>query len=164
MVKAQESLHEHIWREGELIGPTGPHEYLGFARACFNSGLCEAGSDSEVAISKEDWLACQRDLKLCQALAEQMKSEGQNLLINPPVEDKNENELTQAMRMADRLVQENLGKDLGTQKLLETGTDASFADHPDRKSTQGFLFKLFGGSVDWKSNKSRTNARGDRLN
>jgi hypothetical protein len=53
--QAQESLHEHIWREGELIGPTGPHEYLGFARACFNSGLCEAGSDSEVAISKEDW-------------------------------------------------------------------------------------------------------------
>lgn len=47
----------------------------------------------------------------------------------------------------------------GTQKLLETATDASFADHPDRKSTQGFLFKLFGGSVDWKSNKSRTNAR-----
>lgn len=37
--------------------------------------------------------------------------------------------------------------------VVEAASDASFADNPDRRSTQGYIFKLFGGAVDWKSNR-----------
>ena len=39
---------------------------------------------------------------------------------------------------------------------LEIFTDASFADHQDRKSSQGLLVKMFGGAVDWKATKQKT--------
>jgi hypothetical protein len=35
-------------------------------------------------------------------------------------------------------------------------SDASFGDHHDRKSSEGYLCKLFGGAVDWKASKQRT--------
>lgn len=35
-------------------------------------------------------------------------------------------------------------------------SDASFADYADRKSSQGFLMKLFGGPVAWKAGKQAT--------
>lgn len=35
-------------------------------------------------------------------------------------------------------------------------SDASFADNPDRKSSQGFLMTLFGGPIAWKANKQAT--------
>lgn len=36
-------------------------------------------------------------------------------------------------------------------------SDASYADDVvTRKSTEGFLFQLFGGSIDWRSNKQKT--------
>lgn len=35
-------------------------------------------------------------------------------------------------------------------------SDASFADHKDRKSTEGYLCKLYGGPIDWKASKQRT--------
>ena len=36
-------------------------------------------------------------------------------------------------------------------------SDAAFADDPiTRYSTEGYLFKLFGGPIDWKSTKQRT--------
>jgi hypothetical protein len=36
-------------------------------------------------------------------------------------------------------------------------SDASFADHvPDRKSTQGYVMKLFGGPILWKAGKQDT--------
>ena len=35
-------------------------------------------------------------------------------------------------------------------------SDAAYADHDDRKSTEGFLFKLFGGLVDWRAAKQKT--------
>jgi len=40
---------------------------------------------------------------------------------------------------------------------MTTASDASFADNSvDRKSSQGFLIQLFGGSVDWRANKQDT--------
>lgn len=39
---------------------------------------------------------------------------------------------------------------------LEAYSDASFADHRhDRKSTQGYIIKLFGGPIVFKSGKQR---------
>jgi hypothetical protein len=35
-------------------------------------------------------------------------------------------------------------------------SDAAFADNVDRKSTEGFLFKLFGGPIDWRASKQKT--------
>jgi hypothetical protein len=35
-------------------------------------------------------------------------------------------------------------------------SDASFADNPDRKSTQGYVMLLFGGAVVWRSSKQAT--------
>jgi hypothetical protein len=42
------------------------------------------------------------------------------------------------------------------QARFTASSDASFADNIDRKSTEGFLFTLFGGSIDWKSTKQKT--------
>ncbi|KAI9045691.1 uncharacterized protein KD926_006992 [Aspergillus affinis] len=36
-----------------------------------------------------------------------------------------------------------------------TASDASFANNEDRKSTGGYLCKLFGGPIEWKSGKQR---------
>jgi len=47
--------------------------------------------------------------------------------------------------------------DASQDEPLEVFTDASFADDTaDRKSTQGFLMKLYGGPVAWKSGKQET--------
>jgi hypothetical protein len=35
-------------------------------------------------------------------------------------------------------------------------TDAAFADNPDMRSTEGYIFKMFGGAVDWKASKQKT--------
>ena len=35
-------------------------------------------------------------------------------------------------------------------------SDTAFADNADRKSSYGFLFKLFGGPIDWKAMKQKT--------
>jgi hypothetical protein len=35
-------------------------------------------------------------------------------------------------------------------------SDASLADNPDRKSSEGYLCMIFGGPVDWKATKQRT--------
>jgi len=35
-------------------------------------------------------------------------------------------------------------------------SDAAFADHVDRKSSDGFLFTLYGGPIDWKASKQTT--------
>lgn len=41
--------------------------------------------------------------------------------------------------------------------MLSCSTDASFADDIEtRKSSQGFIFKLFGGPVLWKSSRQAT--------
>jgi hypothetical protein len=70
-----------IFKQGRYISPTGPHEYLGYARLCFNSGLPPFKIFEEgIMISKEDWLACQRNLKHCKNFAKQVKSHGQELL------------------------------------------------------------------------------------
>jgi hypothetical protein len=38
----------------------------------------------------------------------------------------------------------------------EFSSDAAFADNVDRKSSEGYLFKLFGGAVDWRAAKQKT--------
>ncbi|KAK9846076.1 hypothetical protein MYU51_004508, partial [Penicillium brevicompactum] len=35
-------------------------------------------------------------------------------------------------------------------------SDASFADNPDQKSSEGYTCMMFGGPVDWKASKQRT--------
>jgi hypothetical protein len=112
--QAHQPLPENTRRGNDIISPTGPYEYLGYARRCFNTGLCEAGSEEGVYISKEDWLACQRgyapvhnpDWGLCQSLAEGIKREGRMLLTSPPLRPGND--LERAVRIADKLVKENI--------------------------------------------------------
>jgi hypothetical protein len=40
--------------------------------------------------------------------------------------------------------------------IFTAASDASFADNPDRKSSEGFIFCLFGGPIEWKSRKQQT--------
>ncbi|RKK19546.1 hypothetical protein BFJ65_g6263 [Fusarium oxysporum f. sp. cepae] len=45
----------------------------------------------------------------------------------------------------------------GDDEVLQQSSDASFADDPEtRKSTQGYLMKLFSGAVMWQSSKQKT--------
>ena len=45
----------------------------------------------------------------------------------------------------------------GGEPGLEVASDSSFADNTlDRKSSQGFLIRLFGGTIAWKANKQNT--------
>lgn len=37
--------------------------------------------------------------------------------------------------------------------ILEASSDASYADAPGRTSTEGYIFSLFGGPIDWCSNR-----------
>ncbi|QSS56224.1 hypothetical protein I7I53_04378 [Histoplasma capsulatum var. duboisii H88] len=39
--------------------------------------------------------------------------------------------------------------------VVEAASDASFAGNSDRRSAEGYIFKLFGGPVDWKSKRQR---------
>ena len=41
-------------------------------------------------------------------------------------------------------------------EIASISADASFANSPDRRSVQGYTFKLFGGVVDWSSRKQAT--------
>jgi hypothetical protein len=40
--------------------------------------------------------------------------------------------------------------------IFTAASDASFADNPNRKSSEGFIFCLFGGPIEWKSRKQQT--------
>jgi hypothetical protein len=40
--------------------------------------------------------------------------------------------------------------------IFTAASDASFADNADRKSSEGFIFCLFGGPIEWKSRKQKT--------
>jgi hypothetical protein len=87
-------LPGNITRGETIVGPTYPHEYLGYARRCFNSGLAQANSYAGVEISRDDWSSCQGkmciypiqrpDWELCRRLAHHINTEGQKLLGNPP--------------------------------------------------------------------------------
>ena len=45
----------------------------------------------------------------------------------------------------------------GDDEILQLSSDASFADDPEtRKSTQGYLMKLFSGAIMWQSSKQKT--------
>jgi hypothetical protein len=41
-------------------------------------------------------------------------------------------------------------------RVFYCSSDAAFADNPDRKSSYGYLFKLYGGPIAWKATKQQT--------
>ena len=44
-----------------------------------------------------------------------------------------------------------------TEHVFTCSSDAAYADNiPSRHSTEGYLFSLFGGPIDWRSTKQRT--------
>jgi hypothetical protein len=65
-------------------------------------------------------------------------------------------------RAADRVLNylrstSNLVLELGGGNSLEISSDASFADNlPDRKSTQAYTVRLYGGLIAWRSSKQDT--------
>lgn len=65
-------------------------------------------------------------------------------------------------RAADRVIlylyhTRTLGLQFGGNDDLVVASDASFADNTvDRKSSQGFILKLFGGAIAWRANKQDT--------
>jgi len=47
-------------------------------------------------------------------------------------------------------------KNVGSQIVVHA-SDAAFSDNPiNRKSTEGFIFSLFGGAINWHSTKQKT--------
>ncbi|RKK10811.1 hypothetical protein BFJ65_g14807 [Fusarium oxysporum f. sp. cepae] len=87
---------------------------------------------------------------------------------------RNENPSTEHLRYANRVLSylqttqyyaiEFLGSvdnatevEPGDDEVLQQSSDASFADDPEtRKSTQGYLMKLFSGAIMWQSSKQKT--------
>ena len=43
-----------------------------------------------------------------------------------------------------------------SQKAFTCSSDAAFSDNQDRKSSDGYLFSLFGGPIDWRAGKQKT--------
>ena len=41
-------------------------------------------------------------------------------------------------------------------KSIEFASDASFGDNPDRRSSEGYVCKLYGGAIDWKASEEKT--------
>ena len=41
-------------------------------------------------------------------------------------------------------------------EIFDNSADASFANNPDRRSGEGYVFKLYGGPIDWVSRKQST--------
>jgi hypothetical protein len=51
----------------------------------------------------------------------------------------------------------NTEVETGNDEVLQLSSDASFADDPEtRRSTQGYLMKMFGGPIMWQSSKQKT--------
>ena len=65
-------------------------------------------------------------------------------------------------RAADRVIHylvatKHLALQLGGGDAYEVASDASFADNSiDRKSSQGYAMKLFGGTIGWQASKQAT--------
>lgn len=45
---------------------------------------------------------------------------------------------------------------INSDKCFECSADAAFGNTEERRSVQGFVFKLFGGPIHWSSNKQST--------
>ena len=43
-----------------------------------------------------------------------------------------------------------------TNEVFEVTADASYANYPDRRSGEGYTFRLFGGLIDWAARKQAT--------
>ena len=74
----------------------------------------------------------------------------------------NQNPSERHIELADHLVSYLYGSRKfclsfdGSKKPWQVFCDASYADHEDRKSSQGLLFKMFGGAIEWKATKQET--------
>src|SRR5437773_4210294 len=42
------------------------------------------------------------------------------------------------------------------REIFDNSADASFANNPDRRSREGYVFKLYGRPIDWVSRKQST--------
>lgn len=47
-------------------------------------------------------------------------------------------------------------QDSQSANIFTAASDPAFADNLDRKSSKSFLFKLYGGPIDWSAKKQRT--------
>jgi len=54
------------------------------------------------------------------------------------------------------VIEYSLSPDDLTSDVFICASDTAYADNEDCKSTEGYLFKLFGGPVDWCSGKQKT--------
>jgi hypothetical protein len=43
-----------------------------------------------------------------------------------------------------------------TTDSIQFASDASYGDHPDRKSSAGYICQAYGGPIDWKATKQPT--------
>lgn len=64
-------------------------------------------------------------------------------------------------RAADRallylLKTSSLALQFGQDDHFLVASDASYADNPDRKSSQAYVMRLFGGTIGWRANKQAT--------
>ncbi len=48
------------------------------------------------------------------------------------------------------------GEELTAKNVFEAIADAAFANEKGRKSVEGYIFKLFGGLIDWAAKKQAT--------
>ncbi|KAI1829116.1 hypothetical protein DTO027I6_9863 [Penicillium roqueforti] len=60
-----------------------------------------------------------------------------------------------AIEYGVQMKDENSSLQLAT-KSVEFASDASFGDNRDRKSSEGYICKLYGGPIDWKASKQKT--------
>ena len=91
--------------------------------------------------------------------ASRMASHLAEFLMNPSQDHQNAADRVIAYLFQTRFYSIQYGSDssgLFQTKILDASADASFANNADRKSTQGFVFKLFGGPIHWASTKQAT--------
>ena len=79
-------------------------------------------------------------------------------LVNPSPKhiDAAERAICYLNRTKSYAIEYSLPPDDLTSDVFICASDAAYADNEDRKSTEGYLFKLFGGPVDWRSGKQKT--------
>ena len=75
-----------------------------------------------------------------------------------------QNPSQQHMDAVDRLIKhldgtKTLAIEFSKENIRDSiifATDAAYADNQDRKSSEGYVMKMFGGMVDWKATKQKT--------
>ncbi|KAL2010783.1 hypothetical protein VTN00DRAFT_3501 [Thermoascus crustaceus] len=76
--------------------------------------------------------------------------------LSPKHIDAAEHAICYLNRTKSYAIKYSLPPDDFTSDIFICASNAAYADNEDRKSTEGYLFKLFGGPVDWHSGKQKT--------